>query len=327
MNKNHHNSEVFAFVPSYNHAPFIEKCLKSIINQTLPPQKLLVIDDGSKDGSPKIIERILKDCPFEAGLIVRENRGLCQTLNEGFAKSSGDYFAYISSDDVWLPEFLESRTALLEKRPQSVLAYGYAYLIDETDAIIDSTENWGNYADGNALSMLLYPMIPSSASVVYRRKKLEKYAWNQESILEDYELYLRLSAIGEFALDEKILSAWRIHSYNTSANFPLMMSEWLSAQSRVAEEIGLSPEKLAEVQTKLKFRCIADFIRNGYRKEAWEMFRQNRSGAASLTDAGKMFLRFLVPTKVFQIKKNIAARKNTKEKGILDYSGGLRNKC
>ena len=61
MNKDRIKSEVFAFVPSYNHAPFIEKCLNSIINQTLSPKKLLVIDDGSKDDSPKIIEKILRN--------------------------------------------------------------------------------------------------------------------------------------------------------------------------------------------------------------------------------------------------------------------------
>ena len=97
MNKDHKTSEVFAFVPSYNHAPFIEKCLTSIINQTLPPRKLLVIDDGSRDDSPRIIERVLKDCPFDAELIVRENRGLCATLNQGFGLSEGKYFAYIGS--------------------------------------------------------------------------------------------------------------------------------------------------------------------------------------------------------------------------------------
>ncbi|HQU86728.1 MAG TPA: glycosyltransferase family A protein, partial [Pyrinomonadaceae bacterium] len=102
-------SEVFTFVPSYNHAPFIEKCLKSIINQTLKPKKLLVIDDGSKDDSPKIIEKVLKNCPFDSELIVRENRGLCATLNQGFSESSGEYFAYIGSDDIWLSRFLEER--------------------------------------------------------------------------------------------------------------------------------------------------------------------------------------------------------------------------
>jgi alpha-1,3-rhamnosyltransferase len=305
--------EIFAFVPSYNHAPFVEKCLKSIIKQTLPPKKLLVIDDGSKDDSAKTIERVLRDCSFEAELIVRENRGLCATLNEGFSHCGAEFFAYISSDDVWLPEFLESRAGILQKRPDAVLAYGYSYLIDAQDKIIDSTENWGEYADGNALSMLLYPIIPASASVVYRRKALEKCAWNEDSILEDYELYLLLSVLGEFALDEKILSAWRIHDANTSADFPLMMSEWLSAQLRVADEIGLSREELEKTQKKLKFRCVADFIRHGYRKDAFKLFWENQDCADSLTALGKMFLRFFVPTNFFQ------RRKTVEEKTILTY--------
>lgn len=311
--------EIFAFVPSYNHAPFIEKCLKSIINQTLPPKKLLVIDDGSKDDSPKIIEQVLRDCPFESELIVRENRGLCATLNEGFSCCNEEFFAYISSDDIWLPEFLESRAGILQKRPAAVLAYGYSYLIDAQDAIIDSTENWGEYADGNALSMLLYPIIPASASVVYRRKALEKCAWNEDSILEDYELYLRLTALGEFALDEKILSAWRIHGSNTSADFPLMMNEWLAAQRRVKNEIGLSQAELEKAQAKLKFRCVADFIRNGHRKEAFKLFLENRKGANSPIDFGKMFLRFFVPTKIFQQRREFVKQKNAAEKGVLSY--------
>ena len=66
------SSEIFVLVPSYNHAPFVERCLKSIINQSLQPKKLLVIDDGSKDNSVEIIDRVLKNCPFDAELIARE---------------------------------------------------------------------------------------------------------------------------------------------------------------------------------------------------------------------------------------------------------------
>lgn len=97
--------EIFTFVPSYNHAPFIEQCLTSIIKQTLQPRKLLVTDDGSKDDSPKIIEKILKKCPFDSELIVRENRGICPTLNEALDKSDGKYFAYLGSDDTWKKNF------------------------------------------------------------------------------------------------------------------------------------------------------------------------------------------------------------------------------
>src|SRR5687768_1100451 len=105
--------QVFVVVPSYNHAPFVEKCLRSIIGQTLRPAKLLVIDDGSTDGSPEIIERLLRDCPFESKLIARENRGLCATLNESLALSDGEFFAYLGSDDIWLPSFLKEQTRLL----------------------------------------------------------------------------------------------------------------------------------------------------------------------------------------------------------------------
>jgi alpha-1,3-rhamnosyltransferase len=57
--------EIFVAVPSYNHAPFVEECLRSIIGQTLAPKKLLVIDDGSRDGSTDLIEKTLKDCSLD----------------------------------------------------------------------------------------------------------------------------------------------------------------------------------------------------------------------------------------------------------------------
>jgi alpha-1,3-rhamnosyltransferase len=238
--QNIESADVFAFVPSYNHAPFVEKCLRSIFKQTLPPKKLLVIDDGSKDDSPKIIERVLKDCPFDAELIVRENRGLSATLNQGFASSFGEYFAYLGSDDVWLPDFFKIRTQVLQSRPNAVLTFGHAFLIDEEDRIFDLTANWIDYTDGDMLLLLLRGIVFPSSSVVYRRSALEKYSWNENSILEDYELYLKLCSVGEFALDQNILSAWRQHGSNVSGNFPLMLKEWIDAQNRVADMLNIS---------------------------------------------------------------------------------------
>ncbi len=109
-------SDTSVLIPSYNHAPFIERTLRSVFSQTLQPKKLLVIDDGSTDNSAEIIERVLKDCPFENEFITRENRGLCATLNEGFAKLDGEFFAYFGSDDVWFPAFLEEQTDSFEKK-------------------------------------------------------------------------------------------------------------------------------------------------------------------------------------------------------------------
>lgn len=310
--------EVFVFVPSYNHAKFIGKCLKSIINQTLQPSKLLVIDDGSKDGSAKIIEEILKDCPFDAELIARENRGLCATLNQGLSLSYGKYFAYLGSDDIWLSQFLEERAKLLERRNEAVLAYGHAFFIDDQDDIFDSTadyrENWANYPNGNAFPMLLQGIAPVSSTVFYRRSVLEKVRWNEDSRLEDYEMYLKLAALGSFAFDNRVFSTWRHHSYNTSKDKMLMLDEVIAAQDRHSESLGIDSDALKKEQTKVRFRYARDFLQFGEKSEALKLALKSWHGANSIGELIKFGLRFLTPMSVVNFR-----RKNKKEKNFERY--------
>jgi len=309
---------VSVLVPSYNHAPFVERTLRSVFGQTLPPEKLIVIDDGSKDESAEIIRRVLRECPFENEFIARENRGLSATLNEGFARTDGEFFAYLGSDDLWFPQFLEERIRLLEARPNAVLAFGHAFLIDENERIIDSTASWTSFADGDMLPFLLRGQIFSSPSVVYRRRALEKYEWNENSVLEDYELYLKLCADGEFARDERILCAWRQHGWNVSGDFPLMLSEWLAAQNRAAPNLNLSRAELDKIQIELKFQSVADYVRHGHRREAINLFFNNLSGAKSPAQIGKMLFRLAVPQTLFQWNRKRKRQKAIEKYGKLD---------
>src|SRR6266496_5683183 len=96
---------VSVVIPSYNHGRFIARCIRSVIKQSYSPLELIVIDDGSDDESPKLIEAELKNCSFACDLISRPHKGLVPTLNEGLRRSRGKYFAYLGSDDVWLPAF------------------------------------------------------------------------------------------------------------------------------------------------------------------------------------------------------------------------------
>jgi len=291
---------VSVLVPSYNHAPFVERTLRSIFRQTCSPKKLIVIDDGSKDESIEVIERVLRECPFDCSFIKRENRGLSATLNEGFARTDSDYFAYLGSDDVWLPTFLERRIELLQRRSRAVLAFGHAFLIDEADRIIDCTDTWTGFADGDMLPLLLRGMIFSSPSVVYRRAALAKHAWNENSILEDYELYLKLCTDGEFALDSSVLCAWRQHGWNVSRDFSAMLAEWLAAQNRVADRLKISRAELDKIQAELKFNAVLDFIRHGEKREAVRLMRENLSGATSVGQVAGTLFRLSIPGSLFQ---------------------------
>lgn len=302
---------VSVVVPSYNHAPFVKNCLKSIFRQTLFPDELLIIDDGSTDNSPAIIERILKECPFPSELIIRPNRGLCATLNEAFSKTHGDYFAYLGSDDLWLPGFLEARLKLLESRPKAVLGYGHSYLIDEETQIFDCTADWAKeiYLDGDTRSMLYAGYAPISSSVFYRRSALTEKQWNENSKLEDYELYLQLCHQGEFAFDDSILSAWRWHSYNTG-EISFFLDECLKAQKRCALMIGWSDKQLQKIQRELSFRYVEEFIRIGNKSKALELFFRNLGGAKSLKNLGRATLRILMPQFIIQNHKSRIWEKN-----------------
>jgi alpha-1,3-rhamnosyltransferase len=307
-------SEVSVLVPSYNHARFVERTLRSVFAQTFPPKNLIVIDDGSKDESVAVIEKVLADCPFPHRLIARGNRGLCATLNEGFAAAEGEYFAYLGSDDVWLPEFLEDNVRLLESRPRAALAFGHAFVIDDEDMIFDRTDNWSDFADGDLRPVLLRGEIFSSPTVVYRRTALSNFRWNEDAALEDYEMYLKLTTVGEFARNPRILSAWRQHGTNTSRDTGAMFGEFISAQERLRESLGLGVGEMRRWQTGLKFRAAADFIRAGRRREALSLALKNVRGARSAFEIGKMLLRIAVPQPLFQWN-----RRRMREQAIRRY--------
>ncbi len=308
---------VSVVVPSHNHARFIEATLRSIMAQRFTPAELIVIDDGSTDHSARLIERTLQDCRFPAELIARGNRGLCATLNEGLDRSTGKYFAYLGSDDLWLPEFLSARVQLLNSRPTAVLAYGHAHLIDEDNNVVDSTAEWATYADGDARNMLLQTTAPMSPTVVYRRAALQNERWKESLKLEDYDLYLRLSEVGDFAFDPRVLSAWRRHGSNVSSDQAMMLDEQLQAQRAAAQRFGLSERQIQKLQRTTRFNRAEDFLRLGQKSEALGLMVKNWRGARSPSAVARMFARMLLPNSLMRSRARLRQQRARAKYGRL----------
>ena len=117
---NKKNPLVSVVVPCYNHERYVKECIQSIIDQSYKNIELIVIDDGSKDASVAVIEGLRGACEerftrFEFS--ARENRGLCNTLNQALDWCQGEYFAAIASDDQWLPFKTEKQVEYLEEHP------------------------------------------------------------------------------------------------------------------------------------------------------------------------------------------------------------------
>ncbi len=304
--------DLSVFVPCFNHGRYVAQTLRSIFRQTLPPSRLLVIDDGSTDDSAKVIERTLADCPFESEFISRPNRGLSATLNEGFERLSGKYFAYIGSDDLWLPDFLEARVSLLESAPDAVLAHGNAYVIDGNSKVIENSADYNTYVNDEARPLLDRSTAPISSTVCYRRAALEKHSWNEQSRLEDLELYLFLSYDGRFAFDPAVRSTWRMHDSNASRDFEWMLAEALAAQRRVAKSLGLPTAKLRDVEAKTSMEYALLFARRGASAKALDLLLKHWWYVPGGEKPLKIFGHFLLP----QFVRRMRARRKDSGAGF-----------
>jgi glycosyltransferase involved in cell wall biosynthesis len=104
-----------AVIPAYNAAPYLDDCLASIVSQTRVPRSIIVVDDGSTDGTPDIARS------YGARVISGPNRGLAEARNIGVRASTAPFIAFLDADDRWYPERLEAQWGLHEHRPDLLL--------------------------------------------------------------------------------------------------------------------------------------------------------------------------------------------------------------
>ena len=119
-------------IPLYNKAPYIENALHSVYAQTCADYELIVVDDGSKDDSKAVAERVLACCPVSYQLISQANAGVSLARNNGVAASHGEYLCFLDADDWWEPTFLEEMAKLIAEYPDAGI-YGTGYtIVNET---------------------------------------------------------------------------------------------------------------------------------------------------------------------------------------------------
>jgi hypothetical protein len=156
-----------------------------------------------------------------------------------------------------------------------------------------------------------------SPTVVYRRAALSAEGWREGARLEDYDLYLRLAALGEFAFDARPLAAWRRHGANTSRDQRMMLDEQLAAQRRAGALLGLDERGLARLHARLRFERAEDFLRLGMKRDALRLALSNLSGARSPRTVARIIARLVVPFPLVRARKRRAARRAVERHGAI----------
>lgn len=119
-------------MPAYNHERFVEEAVRSIWAQTYPNVELLVINDGSPDGTGAVLDRLRMVSPIPMRVVHKDNEGLCRTLNRGLSIVQGDFVAFLASDDLMEPFKVEREVAALRAAAPGVgAAFGDMQAISE----------------------------------------------------------------------------------------------------------------------------------------------------------------------------------------------------
>jgi glycosyltransferase involved in cell wall biosynthesis len=220
-------------VPVYNGQDFILRALQSIENQTLPPEKIIVVDDGSTDATGEILQTYRGRVPLK--IITKEHSGLSATRNIGIAHCTSAYVAFLDADDEWVPRKLERQLQVFHRAefPKLGAVYCEYEIIDERgDVQRDAyTLTIQPGIRGDVFSAILPKnLIASSASGILMLRECFLHAGTFDEHLqaaEDWDLWLRVAQHYQFDFVQEVLVKIRRHASNMQNDETRMFSQKL----------------------------------------------------------------------------------------------------
>ena len=209
---------VSIIIPTYNRGHVLGRAIQSVLAQTYQDFDLIIIDDGSTDET----EKLVKSFNSEMIRYIRhnENKGPAAARNTGIQLASGDYIAFLDSDDEWMPEKLEKQMRIFEKAPLEVgiVHTGFVMTRNNKKRYIRS----GGIAskDGGVFSNLRKgdSVLPSTTLVKVECFKRAGVFDERFSPIEDSELFLRMSRYYQFKCVNEPLVIYYLQPDSISAN-------------------------------------------------------------------------------------------------------------
>jgi glycosyltransferase involved in cell wall biosynthesis len=193
-----------------NAEKFLQEAIESIFAQTYDNWELLLVDDGSADGSTEIALQYAEQYPGKIRYLEHDghqNRGMSASRNLGIRNSKGEYIAFLDADDVWLPHKLQQQVAILESQPEAAMVYGSAlYWYSWSDDPEDAKHDFVQALDVQLNTMIEPPKLltvflrnegatPSPSGILVRREVIEAVGGFEESFRgmhEDQAFYTKV---------------------------------------------------------------------------------------------------------------------------------------
>lgn len=269
------NFDVSVIVPCYNCKKYIWQNVKTLCKQTVMPKEILLINDGSTDGTLatlKEIERLYK------GLIkvidIRENKGASYVRNYGVKNAQGEYILFMDADDIAEPTVLERYYDKLSKlnydvNDRYILCYSAYIQIDEKNNQISDVVRGIQVEPEEILGYEFVRNYISTSGVLIKKKFFIKSGGFNENLIysEDWDLWLRLACLGGFAYVDEPLIRVRRHTSNISSN----INKMLEGEKIVLKQYDLNYIKKAILKRNLLLeKNIVDYVSVLFRLDYWQ---------------------------------------------------------
>ena len=182
-------------IPLYNKKRTISRAIESVLAQTKLPDEVIVIDDGSSDGSGEVVEGIRN---HRLKLVKQENRGVSAARNRGVALSKGNFIAFLDADDVWKPIFLEIMHDLIKRFPKAgayLTNYEVVNYLGARQVLHNNILADGGYAGLiNFFKVGFGGCVTASSIVLQKKIFLEVGGFpEEEHMFEDYDVWVRVA--------------------------------------------------------------------------------------------------------------------------------------
>jgi glycosyltransferase involved in cell wall biosynthesis len=208
-------------IPTYNRAQRTIAAIESVLAQTYPNREIIVIDDGSTDGSSEAIQRFLSqrtnhnDQAQQIHYFNQANQGPSAARNGGIERARGEYIAFLDSDDVWLPEKLEWQVRAIEQfKNECGACFTDAQLVEDSGEEASTFRSWGRHyeqitgVEPEAVRLLARSFCGFWVSTLLVRTELiERVGGFDPAVLyaEDRDFYFRLSLVTSLAYVNRLL--------------------------------------------------------------------------------------------------------------------------
>ncbi|MDA9589740.1 glycosyltransferase [Opitutales bacterium] len=205
-------------IPAYNHEKYVEQAVLSVVNQTYPNIELIVIDDGSSDRTPEILQRLSDAHGFH--FESQENMGVTKTLNKITALATGEYICGVASDDYLEHDKIEKQVAYLESHPDVAFCHGRNSFVDAESNLIknkDTLHKTKDWCEGDIFNELLKRgCFIAAPTVMMRLDALKEIGgYDVDCPIEDWDMWLKLAHRYKAGFIEDNLAYYRFHESNT----------------------------------------------------------------------------------------------------------------